>query len=121
MRGITKSAERQRFCLAPIRAARDDHGRSPARTPALVYKGNTAMTGVNRRTFVKASIAGLSALSYARAADSPNDKVSLAILRSGSTVARSARRQRRQLIPPFANCKDVDIPYICDIDESFFP
>jgi predicted dehydrogenase len=79
------------------------------------------MTAVNRRTFVKASVAGLSALSYARAADSPNEKVSLAVLGIGSTVPGSVGGRGRQLIPPFASFKDVDIPCICDIDDSFIP
>jgi predicted dehydrogenase len=82
------------------------------------------MTVVNRRRFLKASVAsvaGLSALSYARAADAPNDKVVLAIIGIGSTVPGSVGGRGRQLIPPFAGFKDVDIAYLCDIDESFFP
>jgi predicted dehydrogenase len=82
------------------------------------------MTAVNRRTFLAssaASVAGLSARSYARAADSPNEKVALAIIGIGSTVPGSVGGRGRQLIPPFAGFKDVDIPYLCDIDDSFFP
>jgi predicted dehydrogenase len=82
------------------------------------------MAPVNRRRFLKtsvASVASLSALSYSRAADSPNDKVVLAIIGIGSTVPGSVGGRGRQLIHPFASFKDVDIPYLCDVDESFFP
>jgi predicted dehydrogenase len=82
------------------------------------------MTAVDRRTFLAssaASVAGLSARSYARAADSPNGKVALAIIGIGSTVPGSVGGRGRQLIPSFAGFKDVDIPYLCDIDDSFFP
>src|SRR5438128_2192789 len=82
------------------------------------------MTAVDRRAFLKtaaASAAGLSALSYARAADAPNGKVALAIIGIGSTVPGSVGGRGRQLIPPFASFKDVDIAYLCDVDESFFP
>ena len=50
------------------------------------------MTAIDRRTFLAssaASVAGLSARSYARAADSPNEKVALAIIGIGSTVPGS--------------------------------
>jgi predicted dehydrogenase len=82
------------------------------------------MTAVNRRGFLKASIAtvgSLSARSYTRAADAPNSKVALAILGIGSTVPGSVGGRGRQLIRPFAGFKDVDIAYLCDVDESFFP
>src|SRR5207244_11139166 len=82
------------------------------------------MAPVNRRHFLKtsvASVASLSALSYARAADAPNDKVVLAIIGIGSTVPGSVGGRGRQLIRPFSSFKDVDITYLCDIDESFFP
>jgi predicted dehydrogenase len=82
------------------------------------------MVAVNRRCFSKlavASVAGLSALSYSRAADAPNDKVVLALIGIGSTVPGSVGGRGRQLLRPFASFKDVDIAYLCDIDESFFP
>src|SRR5262245_16981489 len=88
------------------------------------FSRRTAMTPVSRRAFLKASVAsvaGLSARSYARAADSPNDKVALAFIGIGSTVPGSVGGRGRQLIPPFAGFKDVDITYLCDVDESFFP
>jgi predicted dehydrogenase len=82
------------------------------------------MIPINRRRFLKtsvASVASLSALSYARASDSPNDKVVLAIIGIGSTVPGSVGGRGRQLLQPFSSFKDVDIAYLCDIDESFFP
>src|SRR5438309_10157798 len=82
------------------------------------------MAPVNRRHFLKtsvASVASLSALSYAGAADAPNDKVVLAMIGIGSTVPGSVGGRGRQLIHPFSSFKDVDIAYLCDIDENFFP
>src|SRR5437667_11840298 len=82
------------------------------------------MPPVNRRRFLKtsvASVASLSALSYARAADAPNEKVVLAMIGIGSTVPGSVGGRGRQLLRPFGGFKDVEIAYLCDIDESFFP
>src|SRR5437868_11805583 len=82
------------------------------------------MVRIPRRSFLKtsvASVASLSALSYARAADSPNDKVRLAMIGIGSTVPGSVGGRGRQLLRPFGSFKDVDIAYLCDVDENFFP
>src|SRR5262245_15104268 len=82
------------------------------------------MTAINRRAFLNASIgcvASLSALSYARVADKANEKVALAVIGIGSAVPGSVGGRGRQLIRPFAEFKDVDIAYLCDVDESFFP
>src|SRR5437870_8019999 len=82
------------------------------------------MLAINRRRFLKtsvASVASLSALSYTRAADSPNDKVVLALIGIGSTMPGSVGGRGRQLLRPFSSFKDVEIAYLCDIDESFFP
>jgi predicted dehydrogenase len=82
------------------------------------------MTRVNRRSFLKASlgsVAGLSALSYGRAADAPNDKVTLALIGIGSDVPGSVGGRGRQLLGLFGKFKDVEIPYLCDVDESFHP
>jgi predicted dehydrogenase len=82
------------------------------------------MAPLNRRRFLKtsvASVASLSALSYSRAADTPNDKVVLAMIGIGSTVPGSVGGRGRQLLRPFSSFKDVDIAYLCDIDENFFP
>src|SRR5438445_7124150 len=86
--------------------------------------GRKAMAPVNRRRFLKtsvASVASLSALSYSRAADAPNEKVMLAMIGIGSRVPGSVGGRGRQLLRPFSSFKDVDIAYLCDIDESFFP
>src|SRR5882724_3526881 len=82
------------------------------------------MIPFTRRRFLKTSVvsvASLSALSYARAADSPNDKVVLAMIGIGSTVPGSVGGRGRQLLRPFSSFKDVDIAYLCDVDESFYP
>jgi predicted dehydrogenase len=82
------------------------------------------MVAFNRRRFLRsslASVASLSALSYTRAADTPSDKVALAIIGIGSTVPGSVGGRGRQLIRPFSRFKDVDIACLCDIDENFFP
>jgi len=82
------------------------------------------MTRFDRRRFLKTSVvsaASLSALSYSRAADAPNDKVVLAMIGIGSTVPGSVGGRGRQLIRPFSSFKDVDIACLCDVDESFFP
>jgi predicted dehydrogenase len=82
------------------------------------------MIPITRRGFLKtsvASVASLSALSYVRASYSPNDKVTLAFIGIGSTVPGSVGGRGRQLLRPFSSFKDVDIAYLCDIDESFFP
>jgi predicted dehydrogenase len=81
------------------------------------------MTPVNRRDFLKASasIAALSARSYTRAADSPNEKVVSAILGVGSAVPGSVGGRGRQLIRPLATFPDVEIAQVCDVDANFFP
>jgi predicted dehydrogenase len=80
------------------------------------------MTAINRRDFLKASsIAALPALSYARAADSPNEKVVLAIIGIGSAVPGSVGGRGRQLIRPLTAFKDVEIAHVCDVDANFFP
>jgi predicted dehydrogenase len=82
------------------------------------------MASVNRRSFLKTSLgslASLSALSYGRAADAPNDKVVLALIGIGSTVPGSVGGRGRQLLRPFGSFKDVEIAYLCDIDENFYP
>ncbi len=81
------------------------------------------MSAVTRRDFLttSASIGALSALSYTRAADSPNEKVVLAIIGIGSAVPGSVGGRGRQLIRPLTAFKDVEIAYVCDVDEGFFP
>jgi len=81
------------------------------------------MPAVNRRDFLttSASIGALSALSYTRAADSPNEKVVLAVIGIGSAVPGSVGGRGRQLIRPLSTFKDVEISHVCDVDECFFP
>jgi hypothetical protein len=81
------------------------------------------MSAVNRRDFLttSASIGALSALSYARAADGPNEKIVLAIIGIGSAVPGSVGGRGRQLIRPLTSFKDAEIAYVCDVDENFFP
>src|SRR6266571_7491456 len=82
------------------------------------------MTPFDRRRFLQTSLgslASLSALSYSRAAAAPNDKVVLAMIGIGSTVPGSVGGRGRQLLRPFSSFKDVDIAYLCDVDENFFP
>ena len=81
------------------------------------------MSAVTRRDFLttSASIGALSALSYTRAADSPNEKVVLAVIGIGSAVPGSVGGRGRQLIRPLTAFKDVEIAYVCDVDEGFFP
>jgi predicted dehydrogenase len=81
------------------------------------------MASVNRRDFLKtsASIAALPALTYARAADAPNEKVVLAVIGIGSAVPGSVGGRGRQLIDSLVTFKDVEIAHLCDIDEDFFP
>jgi predicted dehydrogenase len=81
------------------------------------------MSAVNRRDFLttSASIGALSALSYSRAADGPNEKVVLAIIGIGSAVPGSVGGRGRQLIRPLSTLKDVEIASVCDVDEDLFP
>jgi predicted dehydrogenase len=81
------------------------------------------MSCINRRDFLKtsASIGALSALSYTRAADAPNEKVVLAVIGIGSDVPGSVGGRGRQLIRPLTTFRDVEIANVCDVDENFFP
>jgi predicted dehydrogenase len=81
------------------------------------------MSAVTRRDFLttSASIGALSALSYTRAADAPNEKVVVAVIGIGSAVPGSVGGRGRQLIRPLTAFKDAEIAYVCDIDEGFFP
>src|SRR5438093_11495299 len=82
------------------------------------------MAPFTRRRFLKTSVvsvAGLSALSYGRAADAPNEKVVLALIGIGSTVPGSVGGRGRQLLRPFGSFKDVEIAYLCDVDENLYP
>jgi predicted dehydrogenase len=63
-----------------------------------------------RREFLAASALTLSAASYARAADKPNEKVHVAIM--------GLRTRGKQLAPPFAATPGVEITHLIDPDPS---
>ena len=63
-----------------------------------------------RREFLAASALTLSAASYARAADKPNEKVRVAIM--------GLRTRGKQLAPPFAATTGVEITHLIDPDPS---
>lgn len=71
------------------------------------------MASLDRRSFLKtsaATVGTLSALAAAGAAEQPNEKVVVAVM--------GVRGRGRGLVNNFASCNDVDIAYICDIDEN---
>jgi predicted dehydrogenase len=81
------------------------------------------MSSIHRRSFIKASAASaatLSALSYARAADRPNEKVVLAVMGIGGPGGAGGRRGLT-LLRGFSALQDADIAYVCDVDERLFP
>jgi predicted dehydrogenase len=81
------------------------------------------MSAIPRRRFIKtsaASLGALSALSYARAADGPNEKVVLAVMGIGGPGGAGGRRGL-SLLRGFSTLNDVDVAYVCDVDERLFP
>jgi predicted dehydrogenase len=71
------------------------------------------MSSLDRRDFLHASaasVASLSALTAAGAADKPNEKITLAVM--------GVRGRGRDLIRGFSALDNVEISYICDPDES---
>jgi predicted dehydrogenase len=72
------------------------------------------MPSLDRRQFLTTAAAGtLSALSAARAADKPNDKVTLAFM--------GVNGRGRDLLRGFSAFADVEIAYVCDPDENVIP
>jgi predicted dehydrogenase len=74
------------------------------------------MPSLDRRAFLKASaaaVSGLSALSAARAADQPNEKIVLAVA--------GVHGRGRDHLRGFSALKDVEIAYVCDPDENVIP
>jgi predicted dehydrogenase len=65
----------------------------------------------DRRTFLKATGLGTAELAIARAV-SANDKVTIAVM--------GVRGQGRSLTQRFASLADVNIAYLCDVDEKVF-
>jgi predicted dehydrogenase len=73
------------------------------------------MSALNRRRFLQtsaASVAALSALSIAGAADKPNEKIRLAVL--------GVNGRGRALVSGFSSFENVEIAAICDPDENTF-
>ncbi len=70
------------------------------------------MTSPTRREFLATSALTLSAASYNRAADKPNEKVRVAIM--------GLRTRGLQLAPPFAATPNVEITHLVDPDPSMF-
>jgi predicted dehydrogenase len=70
------------------------------------------MSNSTRRSFLKASAAGL-ALTVAGAADQPNERIVLAVM--------GVRSRGRDLLRGFSAFSDVEIAYICEVDESLVP
>src|SRR5207247_9902567 len=56
-----------------------------------------------------------------RAADGADEKVVLALIGIGAQVPGSVGGRGRQLLRPFGSFKDVEIAYLCDIDQNFYP
>jgi predicted dehydrogenase len=74
------------------------------------------MPSLDRREFLKTAAAAagtLSALSAARAADKPNDKIVLAVM--------GVHGRGRDLLRGFSAFADVEIAYVCDPDENVIP
>src|SRR5437879_1769115 len=70
----------------------------------------------NRREFFKtsaASLTALSALTVAGAADRANEKIVLAVM--------GVRHRGRDLLHGFSAFDDVEIAYICEVDENVVP
>src|SRR2546421_12252127 len=73
----------------------------------------TVMSNVNRRRFLTTSAAAvstLSALSAARAADKPNERIVLAVM--------GVRGRGRDLVRGFSELENVEIAYVCDPDDN---
>src|SRR3954471_19178065 len=68
---------------------------------------------LTRRSFLTTSALGLSALTAAGAAERPNEKVVVAVM--------GVRGRGRGLIGNFSACEDVEIAYLCDVDEGVIP
>src|SRR5262245_11243153 len=64
----------------------------------------------DRRAFLAASAASLSALTAAGAADKPNDRVVMAVM--------GVRGRGRGIVSGFSAMGDVEIRYLCEVDDS---
>ena len=68
------------------------------------------MSHLNRRRFLQSSAASVAALTAARAADKPNEKIHLAVL--------GLHGRGRGLLQGFSSFEDVEIVALCDPDEN---
>src|SRR5262245_36437411 len=71
------------------------------------------MTPLNRRDFLKSSaatVASLTALQAAGAADKPNEKLVLAVM--------GVKGRGRGILSGFSKFDDVEIGYVCDCDDN---
>ncbi|HZV06392.1 MAG TPA: Gfo/Idh/MocA family oxidoreductase [Gemmataceae bacterium] len=102
-----------------------NHRKVPRSSKPLAPRTSYPVPHVDRRKFLKSStgsLAALSALSYARAADAPSEKVTLALIGIGPAKSESIVNGRgRQLLGLFTSFNDVEIASICDPDENLFP
>ncbi|HZV04225.1 MAG TPA: Gfo/Idh/MocA family oxidoreductase [Gemmataceae bacterium] len=74
------------------------------------------MSAFNRRRFLQtsaASVAALSTVTAARAADNPNEKIVMAVL--------GVHGRGREVVKGFSAFDDVEIAVICDPDENVIP
>ncbi len=71
--------------------------------------------GVNRRRFLagSAGVVGLSALTAAKAADRPNERIVLAVM--------GVRNRGKDLVHSFSAMEGVEIGYLCEVDERIVP
>jgi predicted dehydrogenase len=68
------------------------------------------MSALNRRRFLQTSVAALSAVTAAGAADKPHEKIVLAVL--------GVNGRGRGLLSGFSSFEDVEIAAVCDPDEN---
>jgi predicted dehydrogenase len=71
------------------------------------------MSSPHRRDFLAASTASLAALSYAGAADKPNEKIILAVA--------GVHGRGKGLLQGFSGFEDAEIAYVCDPDSNVIP
>src|SRR5207244_3357832 len=68
------------------------------------------MPRLHRRHFLEASALGLTATTYAGAAQKPNERVLLAVM--------GVRGRGRQLLQGFSALRNVEIRTICEVDDN---
>ena len=71
------------------------------------------MPSLNRRNFLTTSAAGLTALTAAGAADKPNERIQVAVM--------GVRGRGKEHIRLFSALPNVEIAYLCEVDENVVP